>query len=124
MTDITETADANKELPSTFLAHSTEKVMVTDKRGRVIAVRRMNALQLYRLSKAMGASASNSSLMDLAVIASSVSRIDTFDFAFPSKERDVEFIIEKLDFDGLTAAGEGLKQLNGADETGNDASKN
>ena len=120
MSDIAA-ADTTSEITT----HGTDKVLVTDAKGRVIAVRKLNALQIFRLSKAMGASAENSRVMDLATIASSVSRIDTLDFAFPSKERDVEFLFDKLDFHGLEAAGKGLGQLAEADAgAGVDAAKN
>jgi hypothetical protein len=123
MTESTTEASAAAESFSSLASHSKEKVLITDKRGRVIAVRKLNALQIYRLTKAMGASASNAEAMNLAIIASSVSRIDTFDFAFPAKERDIEFLIEKLDFDGIAAAGEGLASFV-VDDGGTEAAKN
>jgi hypothetical protein len=122
MNDIAEEATTTADSGVTM--HSVEKVTVTDSRGRVIAVRKLNALQVYRLTKAMGPSAASAGAMDLAVIASSVSKIDMMDFAFPSRERDVEFLIEKLDFAGLEAAGKGLQQLAEAADLGVEAAKN
>jgi len=113
---------AAAEKPSETVTAKT-KALITDSRGRVIAVRRLNALQFYQLTKAMGIHASNPATMDLAVIASSVSRIDTLDFAPPRSEKDIDFLIQVLDFDGLEAAGKGLKEL--ADNTeGTEAAKN
>jgi len=127
MDSVVENTEANAA-PITAATHVTqhpkEKILVTDARGRVIAVRKLNALQVYRLTKAMGASASNPRAMDLAVIASSVSRIDTLDFAFPARESDVEFLIQKLDFEGLEAAGKGLQQFTEDTGDGVEAAKN
>ena len=72
----------NTMSPAATIAAANDRVLVTDKRGRVIIVRKLNALQFYNLTKAMGASA-NPATTDLAVIASSVMRIDTTDFAPP-----------------------------------------
>jgi hypothetical protein len=106
-------------------AAARTKVLVTDARGRVIAVHKLNLLDYYHLNQAMGERAGSPSLMNMAVVAASVRKIDVTDFAFPRTERDVEFILQLLDFDGLKAAGEGLIQLNPkADEDGTDAIKN
>lgn len=95
-----------------------------DARNRLITVNRLNALQFYRLTKVMTENSSNKAAMDLAIIASSVKKIDATDIAMPSTEREVEFLIQQLDFDGLAAAGEALKKL-GETEAGDiDAAKN
>jgi hypothetical protein len=100
-------------------------VLITDARGRVIKVQKLTALNYYQLTRAMGESASNQTLMDLAVTAASVRRIDTTDLAMPSSERDVEFAMQLLDFEGIRAAGEGLRQLHvKAADGGTDIAKN
>jgi hypothetical protein len=109
--------------PTKTVAAATEKAIVNDARGRVIAVKKLGALDYYRLTKAMGASASSPATMDLAILASSVRRIDTQDYAAPYNERDIEILLMALDFDGLAAAGEGLKQLNEKGD-GTEAAKN
>jgi hypothetical protein len=96
---------------------------VTDSRGRAITVHRLNALAFYRLSKAMGPTASNAAAMDLATLASSVTEIDGDSVAPPSTERELEFLMQRLDFDGLAAVGEGLKQLSAGKDDG-DVAKN
>jgi hypothetical protein len=101
------------ETATETLAKMAETAQHMDVRGRVISVKRLNALQFYQLTKAMGAAASNPASMDLAILASSVCRIDTQLFAPPRTERDVEFLIQQLDFDGIAAAGEALKKLSG-----------
>ena len=109
---------------ATQMLSTNDKATVTDARGRVIAVRRLNALQYYSLTKAMGADASNAATMDLAMIASSVCRIDVLDIAAPSKEADVRVLIQMLDFDGLAAASQALTQLNASAGDGVEAAKN
>lgn len=99
------------EVPAESLTKTADVATAYDSKGRLIAVKRLNALQFYRLTKAMGASSSNASAMDLATIASSVTKIDAENIAMPSTESDVEFLIQQLDFEGLTAAGEALKSL-------------
>jgi hypothetical protein len=100
------------ETPTQQVAAAKTKVLVTDARGRIIAVHKLTALNYYQLARAMGESANNPTLMDLAITAASVRRIDTTDLAMPQSERDVEFMMQFLDFDGIRAAGEGLRQLN------------
>ena len=112
------------ETPSATIAAAKTKVLVTDTRGRVIAVRKLNALQFYQLARAMGPTASTGQAMDLAVIASAVTRIDTLDFPAPRSESDVEFLIQQLDFDGIAAAADGLRQLGTGDTDGTEAAKN
>jgi hypothetical protein len=116
--------EPHQEAPSALISATRDKVLITDARGRVISVGRLNALQYYRLTKAMGATGNNPATMDLAVIASSVRRIDTTDIAMPHTEREVEFLLQQLDFDGLAAAGEGLKQLSAKGDDGTEAAKN
>ena len=92
--------------------------------GRIIAVHKLNLLAYYDLAKAMGETASNQALMDMAVTAAAVRRIDTTDFAMPVTESDVRLLMQELDFDGLRAAGEGLRQLHAKTDDGTDAAKN
>jgi hypothetical protein len=102
----------------------TEKVMITDARGRIIVVQKLNLLNYYFLTKAMGGESSNIALMDLATTAAAVRRIDTTDYAMPGTETDVRFMMQMLDFDGLRAAGEGLKQLHTKTDDGAEVAKN
>jgi hypothetical protein len=105
-------------------AAAKTEVKVADSRGRIISVRKLTALNYYELTKAMGDAGNNAATMDLAVTASSVSRIDTLDFAFPRVEQDVKFLMQLLDFDGIKAAGEGLRQLHAKSDDGTDTAKN
>jgi hypothetical protein len=114
------------ETPTETMARSTQnKATAADARGRIIAVRRLSALQYFNLTKVMGADASNPAAMDIAMIASSVCRIDVLDIAFPRKDSDITFLIQQLDFDGLAAAGEALKTFGNANADGGiEAAKN
>jgi hypothetical protein len=117
-----DTTTATAELA----AAARTEVKVADERGRIIAVRKLTALNYYMLTKAMGSDAANPTLMDLAVTAAAVRRIDTTDFAFPAAEGDVRVLLQLLDFDGIKAAGEGLRQLHAAKkgDDGTEAAKN
>lgn len=121
--------EGNAETPTQTLAKTGKQVAShPDGRGRLITVSTLTALEYYRFTKAMGSSASNPATMDFAAIAATVRKIDAIDYTIPATERDVEFIIQQLDFDGIAAAGLALAKLNdstgadGKDEL--DASKN
>ena len=86
-------AKAVSETPTEVLSKMIDTANAYDERGRLITVNRLNALQFYRLTKAMGATANNPAAMDLAVIASSVTKIDATNIAVPATEREVEFLI-------------------------------
>jgi hypothetical protein len=111
------------ETPSEIVAGSAnDTATAVDAKGRAITVKRLNALQYYRLTKAMGPTATNAATMDLAVIASSVQSIDDDTVLPPGTELQVEHLMQRLDFHGLSAAGEALKKLSEADD--NEAPKN
>jgi hypothetical protein len=42
----------------------------------------------------------------------------------PASEKDVEFLMQQLDFDGISAAGEALKQLSRDPQEDEEAAKN
>jgi hypothetical protein len=117
--------DETETKPSDVVAAAADKAIMTDKRGRTIVVRQLNALNYYLFLKAMTDIATNPAAMDFAAIAAAVVRIDTTDFAPPQKESDVRFLLQILDFDGIEAVAAGLKQLNKAKEaSGIDTAKN
>jgi hypothetical protein len=101
------------ETPTETIAQIADSASHLDAKGRLITVNRLNALQFYRLTKVMGANSANAATMDLAIIASSVKKIDATLVSMPASEREVEFLIQQLDFDGIAAAGEALKKLSG-----------
>lgn len=108
---------AKAETPSQVVAEAANSSdWAMDAKGRRITVSRLDALQYYRLTKAMGAVASNAASMDFAMIAATVRKIDATSFPIPATERDVEFMIQQLGFEGINAAGVALAKLNGQDE--------
>jgi hypothetical protein len=123
MNDTPTAGEARVSASEQLATAAQSKVLVTDARGRVIAVHKLNLLSYYDLAKAMGESAANPALMDMAVTAAAVRRIDATDFAMPSTEVDLRFLMQQLDFDGLKAAGEGLRQLHSKAD-GTKAAKN
>jgi hypothetical protein len=109
--------------PSQTIARAANATATrTDKRGRRIVVKRFNALQFFRLTRILGDGIANSATMNLAMAAASVCAIDGDDETFPNTQRELESIIQRLDFDGLDAAGEALKDL--SDDQGLDSAKN
>jgi hypothetical protein len=117
--------DVISEAPSAVVVNAAkDREIVTDERGRTIIVQKLTLLDFYLLTKAMGEDSSNQTLMDMAITASAVRRIDTTDFAKPHSETDVRFLMQLLDFDGLKAAGEGLKKVQAKVKKDSDAAKN
>jgi hypothetical protein len=100
------------------------RTIVTDKQGRVIAIQKLTLLNHYQLSKVMGDLADNDRTMNMAIIASAVTRIDTTDFTFPTKEADIRFVLQLLDFNGFEAAAEGFKQANSTSQDTEELAKN
>jgi hypothetical protein len=109
------TKPKGEQTPTAVVTQAVETASHVDARGRRITVKALNALQIYRLSKVLGREATPSST-DMASLAATVCQIDATKIAFPSTERDVEFLLQQLDFDGLFAATEALKKLAPADD--------
>lgn len=76
----------------------------TDVRGRKITYRRLGALDRARLFKAIGpANATNAPYMGMAMLAASVTSINTVPTIFPTRDAEIEAAIAKLDDDGMDA---------------------
>jgi hypothetical protein len=94
-------------------------VTVTDKQGRDITIRKLNALDRLRLFEALGASLSeNLAYMGYALTAASVIKIGTEQRAFPANKRSVEASVDMLGDDGLEAAGTAYRDNFTGGETG------
>lgn len=122
MDDGSNIVSGDVETPSQTLtrgANATASKM--DARGRKISVRRINALQFYHLTKLLGQNG-NAESRSIAATAASVCDIDGMPVPFPAKEREVEFTIQRLDFEGMKAANEALLELAG--DEGIDTAKN
>ena len=100
--------------PSAVVRAASDVAYESDARGRRIGVRRIDALKLYRLTKVLGATATNQSALNLAMSAASVVEIDGEPVGFPASEMQVEALMSRLDFEGLAAATAALRQLDGS----------
>ena len=93
-----------EETPTGQIVNSAPRES-TDTRGRVIRVRRMNALDRLRLFEVAGAeNAKNDAYMNYAVIACHVSAIDGDAVTRPATKAQLEALVQRLDEDGLVAA--------------------
>jgi len=99
------------DAPSRSIA-TAATASATDARGRYITVKKLTLLDYYRLTKIIGQGSGNSAQMDVASIAVAVTEIDMDKVTFPQTERELEHLMQRLDFDGLAAVAEALKQLN------------
>lgn len=87
---------------------------VTDSRGRVIVVKKLNGLEKMRLSRVVGADgAVNQAYFGYALLAASVISIDGEPEVFPMTIRAVEAMVSQLDDDGLDVVGQAVGELNG-----------
>ncbi len=85
-----------------------------DKRGRLIAVRKLGPLQKLRLHEMVGANASGiDAYMQAAILAASVIKIGDDAVPFPSSKMQLEALVERLDEDGLSAVQDALVDMLG-----------
>jgi hypothetical protein len=113
MTDTNEHAAAKPERePKVALREAIHKDSraakpideVTDELGRVLKVRKINAVDRYDLAKLIGgANVSNLGMMAPAAMAFSVTAIDGDPVFRPAKESELRMIIQRLDQEGLDA---------------------
>ncbi|WP_293857206.1 hypothetical protein [uncultured Alsobacter sp.] len=83
----------------------------TDANGRVIKVKVIGPVELYRLTKVLGAFSSNQATMNMAMSACSVIAIGGEPVSPPSTEREIEAVLQRLGYEGLAAAGEALQKV-------------
>ncbi|GGH14870.1 hypothetical protein GCM10007036_14460 [Alsobacter metallidurans] len=106
------TAPATAETPSQKIVKAADRrATATDDEGRVIEVKALTALDLYRLTKLLGANSANQQALNIAMSACSVTAIDGERITPPNSEREIEAMIQRLDFHGLQAATIALVQL-------------
>jgi hypothetical protein len=81
----------------------------TDRRGRVLSLRRLTVLDRLRLFKAAGpALAENHPWFGMAVLASSVAAIDGIPVPMPTSEAQIEAAVSRLGDEGLEAVASAL----------------
>lgn len=89
---------------------STENPTVTDRNGRVLTLKRPNALAQYKLVDALGASAENRVYLGMCIPLMYLTAIDDDQVFQPNTKREVEALIQRLDEVGLQALNEGIGQ--------------
>jgi hypothetical protein len=82
---------------------------IRDARGRMIEVKPLNALEIYRLMKITKATGAEG-FFGMAVMVCSVRSIDGEPEAFINSDRDIESMIQSLGNDGLAAVSEALTE--------------
>jgi hypothetical protein len=110
-----------------IIAAAVERPTVQDKRGRTITLRKLGPVQRTRLLKVIGPDSSrNLPLVGYYTMAVSVFAINGEEEAFPTKEMQLEGMLERLGDDGLEAVAEGWKKAgwSSEDEGKPDAIKN
>ncbi|WP_297370438.1 hypothetical protein [Acidocella sp.] len=91
-------------------------VVVEDRRGRRIELRRLGVVEQLRLFKCLGPElAENRAYFGLARVAAMVSAIDDVPVPFPANEAGLEAILERLDEDGVEAVGGAADEAKPAD---------
>lgn len=98
--------DLPVDTPSAQIIKAANKTATaTDTQGRVLTIRRMTALAKMRLFALAGPELSkNEQWVSLAALASSVTHING-DLVTTNSIREIEFLVERLDDDGLEAVG-------------------
>jgi hypothetical protein len=81
---------------------------VKDAKGRTIGVKPVTAIDMFRLTKAMGDEASNAALFRQAMVAVAAVEIDGEPVARPSNMLTIEALITRLDFAGFVAVSTAL----------------
>ena len=103
------------------IAKANRTVTKADSEGRAIEVRMLGPVDLFRLSKTLGADAANPTVMTLAMTAASVISIGGELMSGIGSNRDVELVLQILDFHGIAAVNEGLAELQLGQVTVDDA---
>ena len=87
-----------------------------DAGGRVLSIRRLDALDRLRLFKALGAELSlNAPYLGVALLACSVTEIDGVPVPPPRTEAQLEALVKKLGDDGLAVASQALEGDDGVE---------
>lgn len=101
---------------ASLLAAANEQLSATDRTGRTITARHLNALDKLRLLKAAGPVLSdNQAWLGVAMLAASVVEIDSVPVPMPASEKQIEALVSKLGDAGLDAV---AAVLSVSDDTG------
>jgi hypothetical protein len=93
--------------PSAQLISQTKKTAsTTDDRGRVLVVKYLSTLDRMRIAKLLGGElAKNEVYLGYATLAYTVTEIDGDAVPPPATVREIEFLVDRLGDEGLTAVG-------------------
>ena len=112
----TVTVNQNAEQPASERQPANENPTVTDSRGRVLRLKRPNALAQYRLVDALGPSAENRVYLSMCIPLIYLDGIDGEPVAQPATKLQIEALIQRLDDPGLLALNAGVAQHFSSDE--------
>ena len=94
---------------SSILGAAEQRFPATDKTGRLIIARKLNALDKLRMLKAAGpVLAENQAWLGVAMLAASVAEIDNVPVPMPVTEQQIEALVAKLGDSGLDAVAEAI----------------
>lgn len=93
----------------TLIQAAQAEVSVTDRRGRVIRLRKPGVLAQYRLIDVLGESAKNEVYMGMVLPLIFVTAIHDELIAMPSSKAQVEALISQLDEEGIAAVMQGVQ---------------
>ena len=93
-----------------LIAKAAKEATVTDSTGRIIKLKRPNALAQYRLVDAMGQSAENRVYLSMCIPLIYLDGIDGDPIFQPATKRELEALIQRLDDPGLLALNPGIAQ--------------
>lgn len=100
-----------------ILAGAVDQVTVADSKGRKITTRKLSPIRRTRLFKIIGPDNSrNLPLLGYYSMAVSVTQIGDDSVVFPSKESEIEALLERLGDDGINAVAKGWKDADWADD--------
>jgi hypothetical protein len=86
-----------------------QRVVVTDRRGRQIALVKPSARALCRLLEILGESGKNQMYFAIVAPLMFVREIDGEDVPLPDSKTELEALLDKLEEDGIKAIMQGLK---------------
>lgn len=98
------------DAPSAELIREAKKeAVVTDARGRKIRLVKPAVLAQFKIVKILGEAAANQTYMSMVFPLLFVAAIDDDVMFFPTKEIDIEALINRLDEDGIAAVMQGVQ---------------
>jgi hypothetical protein len=126
------TIHSNEETPAQAISAPAKRKpgTITDALGRKIVVKSLDPLQVYRLAKIMGAAADSDFARGYAALAACVREFEGEEEDFPTSDREIEAMMQRLGTEGLDAVNEALAELNvlkakaAKEKSGRDTAKN